>query len=162
MKPRVAKLAASSVLLISLAACVAPPMAPTVAVVPGPGKSFGAFASDQALCEHYASAQVGPGAAAANQQAVGGTLLGSALGAGLGAAIGGGRGAAIGAAGGAIAGTGYGAAGAPYKEATLQHQYDIAYAQCMYAHGNRVPGFGPPRRGPYGPPPYGPPPYGPR
>ena len=130
-------------------------MAPTVMVYPGRGKSPQEFGAEQAGCEQFASSQTAPGAAAANQQAVGGTLLGSALGAGLGAAIGGGRGAAIGAAGGALAGTTYGAAGAGYRQATLQRQYDIAYAQCMAAHGNRVPGYRPP------PPPYGPPPYGP-
>lgn len=161
-------------LVLSLAACVAPPTAPTVMVVPGPGKSQQQFGSEQARCEEFARRQTAPGTAAANQQGFAGTLLGSALGAGLGAAIGGGRGAAIGAVGGALAGTTYGAAGARRKEARLQRQYNVAYAQCMMAHGNRVPGYGPPPPPPppgYGPPPpppsgYGPPPppppgYGP-
>ncbi|HEV2300412.1 MAG TPA: hypothetical protein VGR91_02470, partial [Stellaceae bacterium] len=59
---------------------------------------------------------------------------------------------------GAVVGTAAGASGANYAQMSLQQQYDMAYAQCMYAKGDRVPGFG---RGPGGPPPYGPPPYGP-
>jgi hypothetical protein len=86
---------------ISLTACVVPPVAPTVPVAPGPNKSFAVFAADQAACEQYAAAQTGPDAAAANNQAVGVALLGTALGAGLGAGIGAavgnaGKGAAIG------------------------------------------------------------------
>jgi hypothetical protein len=34
---------------------------------------------------------------------------------------------------------------------SLQQQYDVYYAQCMYARGNQVPGFSPP---PYSPTPY--------
>jgi hypothetical protein len=29
---------------------------------------------------------------------------------------------------------------------SLQQRYDLAYAQCMYARGNQVPGFAPPPR----------------
>ena len=76
-----------------------------IPVAPGPNKSFDAFGADQAVCQQYAAAQTAPAVAAANSQAVGGTLLTTALGAGLGAAIGGGRGAAIGAASGATLGT---------------------------------------------------------
>jgi hypothetical protein len=50
----------------------------------------------------------------------------------------------------------------------IQQQYDIFYAQCMYARGNQVPGFAPgqyalpPYPGPGAPPPPGaplPPPH---
>src|SRR5215468_4637498 len=85
----------------SLAACVQPPMAPTIPVSPGPNKSFQVFSSEQALCQQYAYNQTAPAAAAATNQAVGGTLLTTALGAGIGGAVGGGRGAGIGAASGA-------------------------------------------------------------
>ena len=98
-------------LLVSLAACVAPPMAPTIPVAPGPGKTFDAFAADQQVCAQYAYNQTAAGAGAANNQAVGTAIIGTALGAGLGAAIGGGRGAAIGAASGAALGTVAGASG---------------------------------------------------
>lgn len=164
---------AAGLAAVSLSACVGP-VGPTVPVAPGPGKPFGSFAADQATCEQYANAQVGPQAAYANNRVIGSALLGTALGAGLGAAVGGGHGAAIGAASGAVVGTAAGANGAGYAQFSIQRQYNIAYAQCMYAHGNRVPGFSPPPGGayggppPYGPPgpppggpPYGPPPYGP-
>jgi hypothetical protein len=172
--PRIAGVLAAT---ISLAACVAPPLGPTIPAMPGPNRSFDAFAADQMACQQYASAQTGYGAAAANNQAIGGTLLSAALGAGLGAAIGGGHGAAIGAASGAAFGTVVGAGSAGYAQMSLQQQYDIMYGQCMYAHGNQVPGFSPPpgappyssppRSPPYGPPGYpgypgapGPPPPG--
>lgn len=152
-------------LVASLAACVAPPPGPTIPVAPGPGKSFDAFAADQNVCAQYAGAQTAPAAAAANNQAVGSAIIGTALGAGLGAAIGGGHGAAIGAASGAALGTAYGATGSTYAQMSLQQQYDVMYGECMMAHGNQVPGFAPPPGAPpyagsgYAPPPgYGPPP----
>jgi hypothetical protein len=154
---------AAGLAALSLSACVGP-VGPTVPVAPGPGKSFSAFAADQAACEQYADAQVGPQAAYANNRAIGSAILGTALGAGLGAAVGGGHGAAIGAASGAVLGTAAGASGAGYAQMSVQQHYDLAYAQCMYAHGNTVPGFSPPPGGPPpgaygegGPPPYGPP-----
>jgi hypothetical protein len=139
---------------ISLTACVVPPVAPTVPVAPGPNKSFAVFAADQAACEQYAAAQTGPDAAAANNQAVGVALLGTALGAGLGAGIGAavgnaGKGAAIGAASGGALGILGNAGGAPAQIA-LQQEYDVLYAQCMSTHGNNVPGFA----SPSGTPPY--------
>lgn len=150
--------AAALAAVVSLAACVAPPMAPTIPVAPGPGKSFQAFSNDQAFCQQFAYNQTAPGAAAANQQAFGSALIGTALGAGLGAAIGGGRGAAIGAASGAVAGTAVGTSGTAYAQMSLQQQFDVMFGQCMAAHGNQVPGFS----GPPGPPGYGQPPgYGP-
>jgi hypothetical protein len=140
---------------VSLAACVAPPAAPTIPVVPGPNKTFDRFGADQAACQQYAAAQISPAVAAANNQAVGGALLGTALGAGVGAGIGAaagnaGKGAAIGAAsGGALGIIGY-SGGAPYGQESLQQQYDIMYGQCMAAHGNSVASLSPlPRTPPY-------------
>jgi len=174
-----ARVAAVAAAAIALAACVAPPLGPTIPVAPGPNRSFEAFAADQAFCQQYAASQTTPAAYAANNQAVGGALLSTALGAGLGAAIGGGHGAGIGAASGAAFGTLVGASGSAYAQMSLQQQYDIIYAQCMAAHGNSVPGFsprpgtppyavqgrplygGPPGPPPYGSPSYGPGPYGP-
>ena len=154
---------------ISLTACVAPPLGPTIPASPGANRSFDAFAADQAFCQQYAASQTAPAAYAANNQAVGGAILSTALGAGLGAAIGGGRGAAIGAASGAAFGTVAGASGSGFAQMSLQQQYDVIYAQCMTAHGDSVPGFSPPPGAPpYGAPgqspyagPPGPPPYGP-
>jgi uncharacterized protein YcfJ len=140
---------------LMLGACAAPPMGPRVAVMPGQGKPFEVFQQDQAVCQNYASQQTSGQAQAANNQAVGTTVLGTVLGAGLGAAIGGGRGAAIGAASGAVAGTAYGASGSQYAQGGIQRQYDIAYQQCMYSRGNQVPGYqaAPHRNVPPPPPP---------
>ena len=154
--PRVAAVVAAA---IFLAACVAPPLGPTIPVAPGPNRSFDAFAADQAFCQQYAASQTAPAAYAANNQAVGGAILSTALGAGLGAAIGGGRGAGIGAASGAAFGTLVGASGSSFAQMSLQQQYDVIYAQCMAAQGNSVPGLsGPPGAPPFGGPP-GRPPY---
>jgi hypothetical protein len=153
---------------IFLAACVAPPAAPTIPVAPGPYKTLDRFGADQAACQQYAAAQLSPAVAAANNQAVGGALLGTALGAGLGAGIGAaagnaGKGAAIGAASGGALGIIGNADGAPFAQESLQQQYDIMYGQCMAAQGNSVVSFSPPgttplsgSASPYsgGPPPY--------
>jgi hypothetical protein len=137
-----------SAMMILLAGCAQQPLGPTVAVMPADNKNFDQFAQDQSVCTSYASQQVGGAAQVANNQAVGGALLTTALGAGLGAAAGGGVGAAIGAASGALVGS---AGGANYSGAAgfgIQQRYDIAYVQCMAAHGNQVPqqqaAYGPP------------------
>jgi outer membrane lipoprotein SlyB len=145
------RLAAALAAVLAVGACAPTVMAPTVPVMPGPNKPFDQFAADQATCGQYANAQTAPLAAQANNQAVGSAILGTALGAGLGAAIGGGRGAAIGAASGAVAGTSIGANQSALAGMSLQQQYDIYYAQCMYARGNQVPGFSPSQ---YALPPY--------
>jgi hypothetical protein len=168
-------------ILVSLGACVMPPVAPTIPVAPGPNKSFEAFATEQSFCQQYATAQTAPQAQAATNQAVATALFTTALGAGLGAAVGSGgwhgnagRGAGIGAAGGAVAGTALGASQAGFAQMSLQQQFDIMYGQCMYSYGNHVPGFSPPPGAPpysggpgpasYRPPPHtggsGPSPYG--
>jgi hypothetical protein len=118
-------------------------MGPTVQVMPGPGKPFDAFQADQYNCKGYAEQTVAGQAQNANNRAVGAAAIGTVLGAGLGAAIGGGRGAAIGAGSGAIAGTGIGMGSSSNEQMGIQQQYDNAYAQCMYAKGNMVPGYGP-------------------
>jgi hypothetical protein len=155
---------------VLLAACAQTPMGPTVQVMPGPGKSFEAFQYDQAGCKQFAEQAVAGQAQNANQRALVGGLITTALGAGLGGAIGGGSGAGIGAASGAVAGGALGAAGSSGAQGGIQVQYNNAYAQCMYAHGNAVPGYGPmmvqappPPGAPPPPAPYGyqPPPYQP-
>ena len=128
---------------IALTGCAPAVMAPTVPVMPGPNKPFDQFAADQQTCQAYANSQTAPLTAQANNQALGGTLLTTALGAGLGAAIGGGRGAAIGAASGAVVGGAAGARGSSIAGMGIQQQYDIYYSQCMYSRGNQVPGYAP-------------------
>jgi len=51
------KIAAALAATISLAACVAPPAAPTIPVVLGPNKTFDRFDADQATCQKYAAVQ---------------------------------------------------------------------------------------------------------
>jgi hypothetical protein len=154
------RIAGAVALTIGLGACVTPPMAPTIPVAPGPNKPFDAFSADQAACQQYAAAQTAPQAYAATNQAVGATLLTTALGAAIGGAVGGGHAAGIGAASGAALGAFGSAANSGFAQMSLQQQYDVLYGQCMYAHGNEVPGFSPPP----GTPPYpggpGPGPYG--
>jgi hypothetical protein len=130
-------------LALLLSGCAQTPMGPTVQVMPGPGKPFDAFQADQYNCKGYADQAVAGQAQNANNRAVGAAAIGTVLGAGLGAAIGGGRGAAIGAGSGAIAGTGIGMGSSSNEQMGIQQQYDNAYAQCMYAKGNMVPGYGP-------------------
>jgi hypothetical protein len=148
----------SACALATLVGCAATPVGPTVQVMPGRGKAFATFQSDQAECKGYAGGQVNGQAEAANQRAVGVALLTTVLGAGLGAAVGGaagdaGAGAAIGAAAGVSGGTAFGAGNTSYDQMSIQQQYDNAFAQCMYSKGEQVPGFAPavaesPMRGP--------------
>ena len=56
MSQRRAGAAAISALVL-LAACAAPPMGPTVGVMPAPNKPFEAFQADQAACQHDARQQ---------------------------------------------------------------------------------------------------------
>ncbi len=132
--------------LCALSACaVPPPSGPTVAAMPGQGKTYEQFQADDGLCRQSASAMSGgPGAAqAATNNAVGtaavGTVLGAAAGALIGSASGNvGAGAAIGAGAGLIGGSAVGASGAQASAGDLQAQYDTAYTQCMFAKGNTV------------------------
>jgi len=153
--------AVAAILPFALAACVSQPLGPTVAVLPGPDKSFAAFTEDDAVCRSFASAQVAGGPEQADKAVVGSVVVGTLLGAALGAAIGRGPGAAVGAAGGALIGTGNAASGSAWSQMSLQQRYNIAYMQCMYAHGNQVPGYtvaaAPPPPPPPPPPPLAPP-----
>jgi uncharacterized protein YcfJ len=146
-----ARLGGAMAAVIALSACAPTVMAPTVPVMPGANKPFDQFAADQQTCQAYANSQTAPMAAQANNQAAGGALLTTVLGAGLGAAFGGGRGAAIGAASGAVVGGSMAARNSSMAGMGIQQQYDIFYSQCMYARGNQVPGFAPTQ---YALPPY--------
>ena len=127
--------------MVLLAGCVSTPAGPTVAVMPAHNKSLAAFHDDQVLCKNSASEEVAGEASHADwmQAAVagGGTLLG----AGIGAVAGGGQGALIGAGVGAAGGSAASYIPASKSEKTIQERYDVAYSQCMFMRGNRVPGF---------------------
>jgi len=136
MKINMGLLAVAGGLLLQ--GCAAPPMGPTVQVLPQRGKPFEVYQQDVAVCTQYAGSTVQGQAERANGQAVGGAVLGTILGAGLGAAVGGGRGAGIGAASGALLGTGVGASGSDRTQYGIQAQYDNAYAACQSSKGNQV------------------------
>lgn len=131
--------------LTLLAGCVAVPQGPTVAVVPGPGKSPQQYNADAGNCQQSAQAAIsGPAQNAqgnAATVAAGGAMLGAAVGALFGAATGNaGAGAAWGAGTGMmVGGASAGGAGAA-SSYNLQRQYDAIYVQCMANLGNAVPG----------------------
>lgn len=151
-----------------LTGCVRVPTGPNVTVLPGAGKNFDQFVSDDAVCRDWARRQIGvsPDSSATATAATGaaaGTVLGAAAGAVLGAATGRpAEGAAVGAGAVLLGGSVVGAGNAGAAQATMQGRYDSAYVQCMYAKGNQVPGAAPPPRGAWGVPPpraaYPPPP----
>lgn len=144
-----------------LAACAQMPTAPTIAVMPAPGMPFDVFQQDNAVCQLYARQSLGGNASAANSQVATGAVAGTAVGAAAGALIGGNSGAAgAGAATGLLFGTAMGASSANETTYGLQRRYNIAYAQCMYAKGNQVPGYSAPQYVPPPPPGVQPPPSG--
>lgn len=135
------KIACILALPLLLDACASMPSGPGVMVLPGTGKSFDQFRGDDVVCRQFAVFQVGGAtpASAAASTGMGSAVVGSAIGAAAGAALGGGRGAAVGAGLGAAGGGLAGSAMASASVHTAQERYDIAYIQCMYAKGHRVP-----------------------
>jgi hypothetical protein len=124
--------------------CASVPVGPSVMALPGAGKSFEQFQADDAACRQWAQQQTGtaPGGLA-TQNTIGGATIGTLLGAGVGAAIGAasghpGTGAAVGAGAGLLGGTAVGASAGQTAGASVQHRYDNAYQQCMYAKGNQI------------------------
>lgn len=130
--------------LIGLTACVSVPDGPSVMVLPGSTKNFDQFRSDDYQCRDFAHYQIGGKTAdqAAVNSGIETAAVGTVVGAAAGAAIGGGRGAGVGAGAGLAMGSLVGADAANASSGTLQHRYDMAYLQCMYAKGNKVPMYG--------------------
>lgn len=133
------------VVALFIAGCATIPTGPSVLVLPGTGKGFDQFQADDAACRQWALQQTGTTTKqASTESAVTGAAVGTAVGAGLGAAIGAaagspGTGAAVGAGAGLLGGTVVGASNAEAARTSVQQRYDIAYIQCMYAKGNKVP-----------------------
>ncbi len=128
---------------LALGACVAAPTAPTVLALPAPGKPYAQFQSEDYNCRATAEQATAGQAEAANNRAIGGTVLGTALGAAGGALIGSafgnpGAGAAVGATAGLGIGGSYGGSSSATANYTLQQRFDIVYTQCMYASHNTV------------------------
>lgn len=131
----------SSLTLLTIAACTTIPSGPNILVLPGSGKSFEQFRTDEFDCRNYAQSQLGgatPGMAAEDSMARS-AVLGAVAGAVVGALVDGGRGAAVGAGTGLALGGVSGAGAGQVSAHNLQRRYDFAYQQCMYARGNRVP-----------------------
>jgi hypothetical protein len=128
-----------------LTGCATIPGGPSVMVLPGAGKSFEQFQTDDFACRQWAAQQTGitPGQASAGGTAAGaaiGTVVGAAAGAAIGAAAGSpATGAAVGAGAGLLGGTAAGASRAGGSSEAVQYRYDMTYMQCMYAKGNQIP-----------------------
>lgn len=128
-----------------LTGCATVPGGPSVMVLPGTGKSFEQFETDDIVCRQWAAQQIGitPGQASAGSTASGaaiGTIVGAAAGSAIGAAAGSpATGAAVGAGVGLLGGTAAGAGRAEASGYAAQHRYDMTYMQCMYAKGNQIP-----------------------
>jgi hypothetical protein len=136
--------AVAAVLVVS--GCATMPAGPSVLVLPGAGKPFEQFQSDDYVCRRWAEQQIGISAQeTADQNTVKGAAVGTVIGAGAGALIGAatghaGAGAAIGAGSGLLVGTAAGAGAGQDYGWQAQQRYDYAYVQCMYSKGNEVPG----------------------
>ena len=159
----------SAVLLLVLAGCVSVPSGPSRMSLPGTGKSFDQFRGDDSECRSFATAQTGGASPnqAATDSGVASAAVGTAIGAAAGALIDGSSGAGVGAGVGLLTGALIGSSTAYSSGYALQHRYDMAYTQCMYAKGHKVPVSGRfasaqdrpvPRTTPPPPPPNTPPP----
>ena len=145
MNKRMGKIISSLALLV-FTGCATLPTGPSVRVLPGPGKTFEQFLTDDAVCRQWSAQSIGISPQETVNQnvatgAVVGTVVGAALGAAIGAAAGNpGAGAAIGAGSGLLVGTASGADAGRVYGWEAQQRYDNTYIQCMYAKGNQVPG----------------------
>lgn len=141
MKRVFVRLGLAAVVAGALAACATVPSGPSVLVLPGTGKTFDQFRSDDLSCRDFAMVQIGgqSAQAASEQSGVRSAAIGTAVGALAGVAIGGSRGAGVGAGTGLIVGSAAGADAGQSSAYGSQRRYDHAYIQCMYAKGHRVP-----------------------
>lgn len=128
--------------LITLYSCSSTtPMGPRISVMPAPGKPFDLFVSEENECRQYAQRSVASSTGSATGHGVGTALASTAIGTAAGGLIGGRQGAGVGAGIGLVGGSMAGAGQAGSEGNDIQWMYDNAYAQCMYAKGNQVPGF---------------------
>lgn len=126
---------------LALGACVVMPTGPSMMALPGTGRGFEEFRADDNDCRQFAGSQIGGTTAeqAAVDSGVRSAVVGSAVGAAAGAAIDGSSGAAVGAGVGLLFGSLAGSGAANASAYSLQRRYDMAYVQCMYAKGHKVP-----------------------
>jgi hypothetical protein len=131
---------------VSLCACATQPITgPRIMAMPAAGENFETFQKHDATCRDYAANQSGQAASKSpGASRVGGAVVGAGMGAAAGALIGSasghaGNGAAIGAGSGLLLGAVLGQGRQRRNAEAAQSQYDMAYAQCMAANGERVP-----------------------
>jgi hypothetical protein len=126
--------------LILLGACTVMPSGPSAMVLPGSGKSFDQFRADDFSCRNYAQLQVGNSAQQTSvDSGVRSAALGTVIGAVAGAAMDRGHGAGVGAGTGLAFGTMAGLGAGEGSGYSVQQRYDVAYMQCMYSYGHRIP-----------------------
>ena len=135
------KIYLSLIFLLASSCTTMKPMGPKIAVMPAPGKPFDQFTAEDLECRRYAEQSIGNAPNSATHSAVGTAIAGTALGTAAGALLGGSKGATSGAGVGLIVGSAAGSGQAGVEAHDVQWSYDNAYAQCMYAKGNQVPGY---------------------
>jgi phage tail tape-measure protein len=135
------RLGGSIMALLTLSACVTVPSGPSIMSLPGSSKTFDQFRADDLDCRQFASVQIGgtTPTQAANDATVRSAAVGTAVGAAAGALIDGASGAGIGAGFGMLTGALVGSSSGYASGYSLQQRYDIAYVQCMYSKGHKVP-----------------------
>ena len=128
-------------LALFAAGCTTIPTGPSRMALPGSGRDFDSFRTDDASCRQYALQTSGATPTETQENsAVKSAVVGTAIGAVAGAAIGGSsHGAAAGAGIGLLMGALSGAAAGDQSGYAVQRRYDNGYVQCMYAKGHRVP-----------------------
>ena len=127
--------------LLMLTACATAPSGPSIMSLPGSNKTFDQFRADDLDCRQFASVQIGgtTPSQAANDATARSAAVGTAVGAAAGALIDGASGAGWGAGFGLLTGAMVGSSSAYASGYSLQQRYDIAYVQCMYSKGHKVP-----------------------
>src|SRR5262245_5001669 len=135
------RLGSSIAALLALSACASAPSGPSIMSLPGTGKSFDQFRADDMDCRQYANVQVGGAtpSQAINDSTARSAVVGTAVGAAAGALIDGASGAGVGAGFGMLTGALAGSSTGYAAGYSVQQRYDIAYVQCMYSKGHKVP-----------------------
>jgi len=148
------------IVAVALGGCAAVPTGPTVMVLPGRGRTLEQFQGDDLFCRQWAAQQVGAKPAATFAPA--GTPVGTDPGTATDAVEGHPTArATVGAGSGLVGGTAVGLDASRAEVGSVQWRYDIAYEQCMYAKGHRIPiVMQAPPQGLGAPPPPPPPPGG--
>ncbi|ADE11808.1 glycine zipper family protein [Sideroxydans lithotrophicus] len=115
-----------------LTGCTTTPVGPHVEVLPAQGKPFETFMEDEQTCRSYAQNSI----VRSRYEPASHSFAGATAG----ALSGGQASTASGGSAGLAAGSMLGVETSPNSSEDAQQRYDIAYAKCMYAKGNQIPG----------------------